>query len=86
MGHIPPTPDLYFPECVSHSLPRFYNGMHNSSIVSEAEFFRCCVSADTDLDPLFRLVLPIYRDLTPIPGYNCWAFVWGKLSLFERQI
>ena len=89
MGHVPPTPDLYFPECVSHIPPvsiHLCYEIRNGSIVSSAEFLCSSIFTDTDFDPLFRLVLPIYRHRTPIPRYDCWPLVWGKLFLFSRQV
>ena len=84
MGHIPPTPDLYFPECVSQIPCPCSSDVHNGSTAPEAEFL--CDYIFADLDPLFRLVLPIHRDRAPIPRHDCRTPVWGKLSLYTKSL
>ena len=73
MGHVPPTPDLYFHECVSRA----------RSFLSPL-----CGHVVGDIDPnsLFYSVLSIHRNLAKVPGYDRWTPVRGELSSFAQQL
>lgn len=83
MGHVPPTPDLYFPECVSHA----HSFVHPRVAMCTERAPPCGhVLTDPDLNSPSHLVLPVHGDLATVPGYDCWTFIWGELSLSAWQL
>ena len=88
MGHVPPTPDNYFPECVSPNPSlitpalRYAQRTLLSIPRTRAEFLSGCISADANpWHVFFPLVLPIHRDRASVPRYDRWTSVWGEYSL-----